>query len=240
VCAASSAAASIAAGLAGFALFCRRQATAADPLLVPSLLKNRGFTSGLVMGLVFFAAVSGVMYVLSLFVQDGLGRTPTGASLALSPIAAGIIAAAFASRPLIGPLGRRLLLIGLALTLAGTGWLLGLVHAHGTETGAWGIAPALFLMGLGMGSCFGTLFDITLGDVTPEQAGGASGALSAVQQLSAALGSAAMTTVYFRTLDGHDQTRAVSDSLAVVLGATVLCCGLVWLLPRDARPGEHQ
>ncbi|MFJ3793325.1 MarR family winged helix-turn-helix transcriptional regulator [Kitasatospora sp. NPDC090091] len=59
--------------------------------VLPSLRKNRGFTSGLVLGLIFYAAVAGLLLVLSLYLQDALHRTPAQASLGLAPIAAGII-----------------------------------------------------------------------------------------------------------------------------------------------------
>jgi hypothetical protein len=41
-----------------------------------------------------------------------------------------------------------------------------------------------------MGTCFGTLFDVALGGIRPDEAGSASGSLSAVQQHAAAIGSA--------------------------------------------------
>ncbi|GHH62866.1 membrane-bound ClpP family serine protease [Streptomyces umbrinus] len=47
---------SLAVGTPAFALLCRRQTSAADPLRRASLLKNRGFTSGLAMGLGYFAS----------------------------------------------------------------------------------------------------------------------------------------------------------------------------------------
>src|SRR5216683_7895662 len=48
-----------------------------------------------------------------------------------------------------------------------------------------------------MGACFSSIYDVAIGDVAPAEAGSASGALSAVQQLAAAIGSAVVTTVYF-------------------------------------------
>jgi Na+/melibiose symporter-like transporter len=112
-------------------LFCLRQRAAASPLIQPSLLKNRGFTSGLILGLVFNAAVSGLLFVLSLFLQDVLHRTPMQASLGLAPIAAGIIVSSIAAHNLIARMGRTLILIGLALTLTGTLSLLALVQTQG-------------------------------------------------------------------------------------------------------------
>jgi MFS family permease len=99
----------------------------------------------------------------------------------------------------------------------------------------WILAPALLVMGFGMGTCFGTLFDVTLGDVRPDEAGSASGSLSAVQQLAGAIGAAAMTTVYFQTLAGSGEAHAMVVSLIVVGAVAAFCCGLVWLLPKAAR-----
>jgi EmrB/QacA subfamily drug resistance transporter len=227
--------ASIGVGLVAFALFAYRQKTAAQPLIKSSLLKDRGFTSGLVMGLVFFAAIGGMNYVVALFLQLGLGLTPSRAALAFVPLVLGIVAASVVAIGLIEKLGRLLILAGLLITLAGVGWLLQVVLLQGTSAGPWSLAPALLIMGFGMGTCFGTLFDVTLGGISADEAGSASGSLSAVQQLSTAVGAAVMTTIYFRLLASAGQTHAVVVSLIVVEAVTVLCLGLVWLLPRAAR-----
>src|ERR1700735_359690 len=60
--------AALAAGVLFFAAFAQRQRTASAPLIKPSLLRNRGFTAGLILGLVVFATVAGVLYAVSLFV----------------------------------------------------------------------------------------------------------------------------------------------------------------------------
>jgi hypothetical protein len=49
------------------------------------------------------------------------------------------------------------------------------------------------------------------------------------------LGSAVMTTVYFKLLPVHGQAHAVVVGLAVVAVVTILCLGLVRLLPRTGR-----
>ncbi|MEV5437758.1 MFS transporter [Streptomyces sp. NPDC052682] len=223
-------------GLALAAAFCHRQRTAAHPLIQPSLLRNRGFTSGLVLGIVVFATTAGLLYVLSLFLQHGLHRSPTGTALALVPLTAGIVVASLACHGLIHTHGRRLVLAGLLVILAGCAHL-GLLVAHsGTDTGAWALVPPLFVIGLGMGTGFGTIYDVTIGDIAPEEAGSASGSLNAVQQLANAVGAAAVTTVYFRTTGG--EVRALTVSLTVVAIATLLCLPLARLLPRKA-PEQH-
>jgi MFS family permease len=228
---------SLVAGVVFFALFARRQRHAASPLLKPSLLANRGFTSGLIVGLLFFAVTSGLIYVLSLFMQDALHASAGSAALGLLPLTIGIIIAAFACMALAPRLGRNLVLIGMLLTMTGAGWLLGLVMADGTGLSLWTLAPAVLLTGLGMGACFGTIFDIALGDIAADEAGSASGSLTAVQQLANGIGSAVVTTVYFHS---GGSAHAMTVSVIVVLAITAACLPALRLLPRraPAQDGE--
>ena len=231
--------ASIVAGLAFFAAFAHRQSTAADPLLKPSLLRNRGFTSGLLVGLAVFAATIGLVYVLSLFLQEGLHASPRGAALAMLPLTLGTIGSAFAAMGgLVAKLGRTLIFIGLAIVLAGCGWVLVLVIASGTGLGLWTLTPAFFVIGLGLGSCYSTIFDVALGDINPDEAGSASGSLSSIQQLAAGIGSAAVTSIFFQgATSGLD--HAMKISLIVVLALVALSIPLVTRMPRRSPVGTH-
>ncbi len=222
-----------------FGAFARRQTTAAEPLIKPSLLKNRGFTSGLLMGLLYFAAINGLAYVISLFMQFGLDYDPTRASLGLLPLTIGIIVGAGIGMGLIAKLGRNLVLIGLLVTLAGAGAMLALVSSSATDVAWWQLSLVLLAVGTGAGICFGTIFDTALGDIEADEAGAASGSMSAVQQLAAAIGSASVTSVYFAGLESSGQTHAMSTSLFVVIGITALCLAAVRLLPRKAAEQQH-
>ncbi|MGP0107816.1 MAG: MFS transporter [Acidimicrobiales bacterium] len=226
-------------GAALSAGFCLRQYTETNPLIIPSLLKNRGFTSGLLLGFAYFAAVNGFAYVISLFFQTALGLTPSRAAIGLAPVMIGIIGASLVCRPLITTLGRRLVVIGLLITLAGAGGLWGTVVLEGISVDAWAMAPSLLALGIGMGACFSSIFDVALGNIAPSEGGSASGSLSAVQQLAAAVGAAVVTTVYFGQRTAHGPAHAMTVSVAVVGGIAALCLGLVWLLPRGALSEEY-
>ena len=166
--------------------------------------------------------------------QDALHASAGSAALGLLPLTIGIIIAAFACMALAPRLGRNLVLIGMLLTMAGAGWLLGLVVADGTGLSLWTLAPAVLLTGLGMGACFGTIFDIALGDIAADEAGSASGSLTAVQQLANGIGSAVVTTVYFHS---GGSAHAMTVSVIVVLAITAACLPALRLLPRRA-PAE--
>lgn len=230
---------SLVVGVIGFVFFCLRQRTAANPLILPSLLRNRGFTSGLILGLAYFAAVNGFAYVVSLFFQLQLGLTSTEAALGLAPLMVGIIGSSLIARPLIPALGRRLVIGGLAVSLLGAAALFVTVLLTGDQVNALWTAPSILILGAGMGACFSSTYDVAIGDVVPAEAGSASGSLSAVQQLAAAIGSAIVTTVYFTQAANHGGIHALTVSVAVVGGIICLCLGLVWLLPKTAPDDHH-
>jgi len=218
-------------GLAAFAVFCHRQRTAAHPLIEPSLLRNRGFAAGLTLGVAAFAATSGLLYVISLFLQQDLGRTPADTALGLIPLTLGIVIASIACHGLLHAYGRRLAVTGLLILLGGCVWLTLVIHNSGTHTTGWALTPPLVILGIGMGTCFGTIYDLTIGDIAPTEAGSASGSLNAVQQLANALGAAMVTTVYF-----HSNGTV---SLLVVAAALATCLPLTALLPASPQKEQH-
>jgi EmrB/QacA subfamily drug resistance transporter len=230
---------SIAVGVLFGVAFAFRQRTATHPLIKPSLLQNRGFTSGMIVGLVLFPAGTGLLFVLSLFLQEGLHASPRDASLGLLPLTLGLIAAGFAAMGgLVARLGRRLVFIGLAVVLGGCGWVLALVDHSGTDLGLWALAPAVFVVGIGIGLCFATIPTVALGDAEPDEAGSASGSLSSIQQLASAIGSAAVASIFFRSATSG-LAHAMQVTLVVVLAVTALSVPVVALMPRKA-PSEPQ
>ncbi|MET9243283.1 MFS transporter [Nonomuraea sp. NPDC003709] len=231
---------SIVVGVLFFAAFAYRQRTATQPLIKPSLMKNRGFTSGLLVCLVAVAAGTGLLFVLSLFLQEGLHASPRDTSLGLVPLTLGLVAAGFAAMGgLVAKLGRRLVFIGLTVDLVGCGWVLVLVAYSGTNVSLWTLAPAFFVIGIGIGLSFATIPVVALGDAKPDEAGSASGSLSSIQQLASAIGSAAITSIFFKAATSG-LAHAMKVSLIVVLAVTALSLPVVALMPRKAPSEPHQ
>jgi EmrB/QacA subfamily drug resistance transporter len=230
---------SITVGVLFFAAFAYRQRTATHPLITPSLMKNRGFTSGMLVCLVAVAAGTGLLFVLSLFLQEGLHVSPRDTSLALMPLTLGLVAAGFAAMGgLVAKLGRRLVFIGLTVDLAGCGWVLVLIDHSGTNVSLWALAPAFFVIGVGIGLSFATIPVVALGDARPDEAGSASGSFSSIQQLASAIGSATVTSVFFQAA-ASGPAHAMEVSLIVVLAVTALSLPVVALMPGQA-PAEPQ
>ncbi|GAA1486610.1 MFS transporter [Brachybacterium fresconis] len=220
-------------GGALLAAFAIRQVRTPDPLLPRQLLANRGFTSGLVVGLCVFAGFSGLMYVISLFFQLGLGYTPTQASLNLIPLTIGIIAGSGIANALILSLGRRVVLLGMLTTLLGTGVLLLIVLTAGLEATWWQNLIATSIIGTAAGISFNSVFNTALGNVQPEEAGSASGSLSAIQQVANGIGSALVTTIFLGNL-AAGTIPAMTITLVIILVMAATCLLALPLLPRTA------
>lgn len=225
---------SIVVGLLFFAAFAYRQRTAATPLIAPSLFHNRGFVSGLIVCLVAVAAGTGLLFVLSLFLQEGLHVSPKTTSLSMMPLTLGLVAAGFAAMAgLVTKFGRKLVFIGLVIDMVGCVGLLALVNHFGTALNLWALAPVLFVVGVGIGLSFAAIPTIALGDAKPEEAGSASGSFSSIQQLSSAIGSAAVASVFFGAATSGF-IHAMQVALIVVLALTLLSLPFVGLMPRKA------
>jgi EmrB/QacA subfamily drug resistance transporter len=225
--------AAVSAGAAFFVAFAYRQRTSPDPLIRASLLRNKRFTSGVLVGLAIFAATSGLLYVLSLFIQEGLHESPRAAALALVPLTVGIIGASGACIALLPKLGRNLVFIGILIILGGCFWFYELIHGSGTHLGLWHLVGPMFVTGLGMGVGYTTIFNVALGDVEAEEAGSASGSLTSIQQLANGIGSAVVTTVFFQTAS-RGLAHAAQNSLLVVLIVTAIAFPVVFLMPKKA------
>jgi EmrB/QacA subfamily drug resistance transporter len=221
-----------AAVLGAFVLWERRHK--GDALIEPGLLKNRTYVSGLAVALATFGAFGGLLLCVSLFTQLGEGYSPIHAGLTLIPMVIGMVVGMGSSFALVGKLGRYLINIGVVLIAAGAALMAIIVTgAHSVST--WDLAPALALIGIGAGMSLGQLFDFILAGVPMEQVGSASGVLEAVQQLSSAIGVAALGTVFFSAFGGHLPTHALAITAWACLAPLALAFGLAFRLPMQAR-----
>lgn len=227
---------SLAGGALLFAAFAWQQRTTATPLLQKSLFHNRGFVAGLIVGLIFFGTLTGLMLVVGLFVQTGLGYSPFEASLATAPIAIGIVVSSIFARNAVARLGRRLVFAGIGAVLAGVAILVAIMVAlpDVSQISALHLALPLFIIGLGAGPAFAAVFDVALGDIAPDEAGSASGSVTAVQQLASAAGAATISTLYLNAIASSGQHQAALISLLVVAAGLAIALVFVRGMPRAA------
>ncbi|GCD98987.1 MFS transporter [Embleya hyalina] len=212
--------------LAGFAVYqLRRQAAGRAPLIRLGVFRRRSYASGVGFVMVFFGAIVGISMAIGLFLQLGLGYTPTRASLTMGAWAVGAFVGSGFSGVVMGRLGRRILHIGLTVMAAGTGWLYLVFRQAETGLGSGDLLGPLAVFGLGMGMIFVPVFDIIMGEVEDHEVGSASGALESLQQLGASLGIAVLGTVFFGVI-GAQATHNFDTSAAPRLRAEMSLAGV--------------
>ena len=176
--------------LAAFVLIERRSSA---PLVPFAFFRNRSVSAANATMLAMGAAVIGLFYFLSLYMQKVLGYSAIKAGTSQLPLAAGIVLAAGIASPLVARIGIRTVLItGLALFAGGLVWFTQLpVHgAYLTDL----LGPSL-LIALGLGLAFIPITILSVTGVKDREYGLASGLVNTSQQIGGALGLAVLATI---------------------------------------------
>lgn len=233
-------------GLGLFAVLGRRQRhlAAGDgraPLVDPTVVQRRAYVGGLVLVLCFIGAMAGMLLVLTVMLQAGLGFSPLGSGLATIGVPVAAIFGSITSSVTLERLGRTTIHIGTAVMAAGLLATDLVLRAQGADLSAWHLAPSLAVTGFGMGMVFVPMFDVILAGVEPHQLGSASGLLETVQQLAFSVGIAVVGTVLFSVLGDAGGpaafVEAADHALLVAVAFLVAAFTVTWWLPRHAR--EH-
>jgi EmrB/QacA subfamily drug resistance transporter len=163
------------------------------PLVPFTFFRNSSVTAANVTMLGAGAAIVGLFYFLSLYMQKVLGYSAITAGISQLPLAAGIVAAAGIASSLVTRYGtRRILIGGLVLFAAGLLWFAQL-PVHGTYVSNE-LGPSL-LIALGLGLTFVPITILSLTDVEDREYGLASGLVNTSQQIGGALGLAILSTI---------------------------------------------
>ncbi len=167
-----------------------------DPIVEPSLFRDRGFPSALLTSILYFAVSTGLVFVVVLYLQDGLGRSILESSLTVLPFSLGLaVSSLLAGQLLLPRIGTRLMLGGVALL--GIGCLAGATVAGFAPDAIDHCIPvALGIAGLGGGLITVPFFSTALSRVRPHETGSAAGLLNSVQQLGGAIGVAGLGAAY--------------------------------------------
>ncbi|MCC5811010.1 MAG: MFS transporter [Ectothiorhodospiraceae bacterium] len=209
--------------------FVQRQRQLTSPLLDMRLFASRTFTAALVVLLVGLVGVSGVMLLVTQYLQLVAGLSPLAAGLWMGPpammmVIAGITAPLIARRirPGFVTAGALLLSVGGYLLLARLG--AGNMGVFPSDLSQAVTGFSLVYLGLGSIAALGT--DLVVGAAPPERAGSASAMSEMAQEMGVALGVAllgSLATLLYRVQMaevlalapdlGAELTRTLGDSL---------------------------
>jgi EmrB/QacA subfamily drug resistance transporter len=179
-----------------------------------SALRNRDRSGAYIVMLIIGAAMFGMFFFVTYFVQSVLGYSALKCGLAFLPVAVMIGVAAQISAQLLPKLGaRNLILAGSIIMTGGLVWL-ATISADSTYIGH--LLPSLLMMALGIGLIFVPLTTVAVSGVEPHEAGLASALLNVGQQVGGAIGLSILTTVFATGV--NNETKAQTAKLAAQAG----------------------
>jgi MFS family permease len=221
---------------AAFVLVERRLERAGrTPLLPPSLLAHRSMRVGLALAAPFFAGFGAFMFVYALVVQGALGWGPALAGLALTPMAATFLVASLLTARAVARFGRSVITAGAGVQAVGLVTVALTAWATWPDLQALQLAPGLAVAGFGQGLVMPSLIRVVLSEVPVASAGAGSGVFTTMQQVSLAVGVAALGSL-FLTLAAPGAAGTLPAFL-VVLGLQSLVA-LAIVLGSRALPGR--
>jgi len=226
------------AGAALLAGFVWRERRATHPLVPLRLFAARSFSVANAAGFAFSAGAFGVVFVLSQYLQIGLGYTAFQAGLRTLPWTAAPMLVAPLAGLLVPRTGvRPLLTAGLVLQAAGLAWI-GLVVAGTTSYPDF--VPGLVLAGVGMGLTFAPSTTAVLADTAEPDHGTASSINATVREIGTAVGVAVVFAV-FQAAGGTLTPDAYAGGLrpAVLVGAAIVAVGAVVSVLMPAATGRR-
>ena len=163
------------------------------PLMPLRIFANRNRSGAYGLSLAIGAALSGMLFLLTLFLQNVLGFSPLQAGFAFLPTALGVVVGAGLTSRVIGRVGPRVpMTTGALLAATGMFWLSAVtVHANYFAD----VLGPLVVLAIGLGMAFVSTSVTAISGVQPNESGLASALLSVGRQLGGSLGIAIMGTI---------------------------------------------
>ncbi len=198
----------------------RERHISVDPLVDMQLFKSRNFSAGNLTIVILAFGMMGSFFLLPLFLQSILGFSAIKTGTVLLPMAIMLMISA----PLAGRLsdrlgGKWLIFGGMFVMAAGTYWLGNFTLDISERQLLW---PFLVL-GLAMGVVQAPLTNITLYDIPPDEAGGASGVFTTARQVGSVMGIAILGAVLQAALSTHivTEVQAIKNLPATAKAAVI-------------------
>ncbi|MGB8940170.1 MAG: MFS transporter [Streptomyces sp.] len=221
--------------LAAFVLW---ELRARHPMLPMRLFRNRSFSAVNSASLLMFAAMFGLVFLLTQFMQNIQGFSPLEAGVRMLPWTAMPVLVAPLTALLSARFGNRLVVAaGLLFEAVGLGWLALVTEVH---TAYADQVPGLVLGGIGLGLFFAPVAEMAMNIVAPRDQGIASGANNTFRELGGVLGVAVLTSV-FTAQGGYASPQDFVDGLvpATWIGAGIAALGCVAILVAPRRSKEN-
>ncbi|QXG75240.1 MFS transporter [Modestobacter sp. L9-4] len=217
--------------LVSFVLYERR---ASHPLLPLRVVLDRNRGGSYLVFLLVGAGIFAIFLFLTFYFQQTLGYSPLKSGFAFLPFSGGIIVGAGVVSQLLPRIGPKpLMIVGLALAVAGMLWLTGIGEQSSYVTE---VLPSLLAISLGLAAVFVPASSTALVGVEEHDAGIASAVLNTAQQVGGSLGLALLSTFYASAISGYAADNPGSSQgaafvhgyhVAFIWGSVILALALV-------------
>jgi EmrB/QacA subfamily drug resistance transporter len=208
-------------GVVGLVVFVLLQHRSTDPLVPPSLFRDRTFTLANLLTFVVYAALGGVILLLVVQLQVSLGYPPTLAGLAGLPLTVLMLLLSARSGRLAQRIGPRAQLVAGPLLVAAGMLLLRMVKPGAQYL--TGVLPGVLVFGLGLSAMVAPVTATVLAAAPDRFAGVASGVNNAVARTGSLLAVAVLPAVV--GLSGAAYTNP-AELTASWQSALAICAGL--------------
>ena len=198
------------AGLVCLALFVIREWRAASPMLPLDIFRSRSVSAGTAMAVIGFIGLFGVLFFVTLYLQNVHGYSPVQTGVKMLPLTATFIVSPILGSVLTDKLGPRWPLMAGMLILAGAFFGLTGLEVHTSYGGQW---PWFVLIGLSLGLVITSTTQAIVGNVPVDRGGVAGGLQSTAQQLGGVLGTSILGSI-------------IVSSVGSVLGAKLAAAGV--------------
>ena len=176
----------------------RRVAHALEPLIAPSLFRNRQMVGGLIMFFFQYLSQAGIFFTIPLFLSVVLELSALQTGIRLLPLSIALLISALGVPRLFPSTSpRRIVRIGLLLMIAGTCVLIGGVSL---DANASVVAIPMLLLGLGVGCLASQLGAVTVSAVDQSQSAEVGGLQNTAMNLGASFGTALAGAVLIAAL----------------------------------------
>ncbi len=182
------------------AAFVARQLIVKNPVVRLTVFQDRNFAVGCLLIALFGGAIYGIITLLPLFYQTLMGYTAAAAGVAVSPRGLG----ALLIMPVVGLLTSRLdnrwLIATGFMTFA---WASLRFSGLTQDISQWSLLWPIIISGVAAGMVFVPLTTVTMGTLSNEQIGNASGLFNLFRNIGGSVGISLVNTMIFR----HQQLR---------------------------------
>jgi EmrB/QacA subfamily drug resistance transporter len=208
--------ASLAASVVLLAAFAVIETRSEHPLLPIRLLADRNRTGANLIMLCLGAALSGMFFFLTVFMQVVWGYSALKTGVVYLPLAAGTMISSGAAAQLVSRIGARpLLLAGTSVTGGGMYWL-SRISEHGSYAGE--VLGPMLLIAAGLGLLFVPVTLVAMSRIADQESGVAASLRNTGQQVGGSIGLAVLGTVAWTVVANSVHARAARAATAVGAG----------------------